>query len=229
MIIDSLQHSSNSAWFGCFVGILCPLPRHRAHYLLVLLHNPVSSAVSDKGLDVLPVQVRTEVLSKQRVISHALTLPASGGPGFRFESVSYRIQCMGQLMFRTAHPFRGPRGLISSFLPGDSWLALIKEIRRWQNLQTLKAQHVILIFKRQGKRILQDLHCRLTSVYPSDDTWKRLDIKLDLLVIVPCHPEERKYRNVISLVHSGEWYHPIYRSNKLIFLDFSRVPNLSNI
>jgi hypothetical protein len=28
LIITSLQHSSNSAWLGCFVSIVCPLPRH---------------------------------------------------------------------------------------------------------------------------------------------------------------------------------------------------------
>ena len=27
LIIVSLQHSSNSAWLGCFVRIVCPLPR----------------------------------------------------------------------------------------------------------------------------------------------------------------------------------------------------------
>ncbi len=27
LIIDSLQHSSNSVWFGGFVSIVCPLPR----------------------------------------------------------------------------------------------------------------------------------------------------------------------------------------------------------
>ena len=28
LIIASLQHSWNSAWLGCFVSIVCPLPRH---------------------------------------------------------------------------------------------------------------------------------------------------------------------------------------------------------
>jgi hypothetical protein len=28
LIIASLQHSSNSAWLGCFVSVVCPLPRH---------------------------------------------------------------------------------------------------------------------------------------------------------------------------------------------------------
>ena len=191
----------------------------------------IEKATSNQGLDVGSVQVRAEVLSKQRTLSQALALPAAGlgRPGLRFEPVSYRIQCLGQLMHRVAHPFRAPRGLVSSFLPGDSWRALIQEIRTWLNLPTLKARQIILICRQQGKRISQDLHCRRASVYSLEDTWRGLDMKLDLLVIIPGHPEERKYRNVISMIQPAEWCHPLYRHYRLYFLDFSTVPKLASL
>jgi hypothetical protein len=163
----------------------------------------MSLAVSEKGLAIMSRHEEIETLTMQRVITHVLVLPPTQEPGFLFEPVSLKVQCFDELVFRASH-----------------------EILKWRKLPRQKAPHVVLICRYQKKRIRQDLRSKLASVYSSDNTWMMLDMKLDLQVIIPGHPAERKYRNVNSLVPSAEWHH---RSNRLMFLDFSTIPNFSNM